>query len=1085
MRNDKKVRLLFLRFTRPDLPAFIRLHLQEQVKCLSHHFDVTVIDHPCDYRQLCDEYAPDLAIFESGVYVGKREVKNVFANPEIPKLGFIHCDAYCPTREYAISDMAAWGITTFFTISVSMAAYTPAIADHLFVWPNFVNPDLYHDYTVPKVIPVLFTGSQAIHYPWRNRINKIISQHYPSLQSPHFGWNEESVTARMLFGEQYARLISASCIAPTCGTIAEDVVRKHFEIPACNTCLVTQRTPAIEAAGFSDLANCVFAEDVDVVEKLDWLFQRPEELERITVAGRKLVESRHAMLNRDQIFQWYTLQKQLKPGKKIVQLGPFLPLTIVDQSSRIGNGNIMSGGIDRLLLKQGDEKLWSGNYDEAEKLYRRSLNYHEMPEPILRLAMCYLYRGNPIGAVDILSKQVQSVLEEGSEPDAVEWAYFIVALLCRGQLRDAVARANQFSSLRHEELDRVRAAVRVLSNEMVAITAERYNAGYRPSVHQLPSQTIDQWRESLRKMLIACRQTKAAAMLTRSAVILTSSEAAVRTSRDNLNSPFFELSNGVEGRGDNIKVAVQHEIGSVKIVDYKTRMRKWLRRHIKVRALRMLWTIESRAGYFLPYKWSSMSYAENALTVQTLLSSEFIRAGLLIGAASRVWLTEAFLAGMGENRNLPSIVCMNSSTPQFIELRKRLAMKTQVQFRDISEDSNLSEVKKGLIDVVAIDCSELGRSFERQKIPDAALIILDDITMKSGYDLFRALLADQHFILSVHEPSCFGGYAIFRKVINPNGAVPHGDGSVALERMDGPVVLACDEVYAMPLATTLRSITETNRSCWPLDFYVLSDGFSEAMRMKVLSSLPTGSASVRWVAVDLRLFGEFATLPHVSKMTYARLLIPYVFPDNVSRVLYLDADLLVLDDLGPLWETDLEGAAVGAVLDRWNLQFKQNEPGLEDVPRVRDYFNAGVLLIDLDRWREQRISEKALNYLSRHPRTPFSDQDALNVVCDGFWKKLNPRWNFQDHYETSLSDMRAEQKPSIVHFVMREKPWVATFPNLNTCFYDAFRSRTCFARTPLEKLQDILQGCWFRLKGILRRYMFLRVIWRNVIRPSR
>jgi hypothetical protein len=77
MSNPKKPRLLFLRFTRPDLPPFVHLHLQEQVMCLSQFFDVTVINRSCDYRQLCNIYKPDIAIFESGTYVGQRDVKNV------------------------------------------------------------------------------------------------------------------------------------------------------------------------------------------------------------------------------------------------------------------------------------------------------------------------------------------------------------------------------------------------------------------------------------------------------------------------------------------------------------------------------------------------------------------------------------------------------------------------------------------------------------------------------------------------------------------------------------------------------------------------------------------------------------------------------------------------------------------------------------------------------------------------------------------------------------------------------------------------------------------------------------------------
>lgn len=301
-------------------------------------------------------------------------------------------------------------------------------------------------------------------------------------------------------------------------------------------------------------------------------------------------------------------------------------------------------------------------------------------------------------------------------------------------------------------------------------------------------------------------------------------------------------------------------------------------------------------------------------------------------------------------------------------------------------------------------------------------------------------------------------------------------------QMSCPIVLACDEAYAMPLATTLRSIVEANPDAWPLNFHVLFDDFSESTQKKVLDSLPNESALIRWVPVDMGLFGELTTMSHISKMTFARFLIPRIFPDNVSRVLYLDADLLVLDDLRPLWETNLGGAVLGAVLDGLDWQIKYGKPGFEEflkkVPCVQHYFNAGVLLIDLERWRKELISEKALEYLTCHPQSPFADQDAINVACDGLWKKLDPRWNFHEHhYEKTIADMGPYDKPGIVHFVTSLKPWKPSSISLNATFYDTFRSRTCFARTPVDKLWDIFQSAWFRLKNILSQYAFLRVIW--------
>jgi lipopolysaccharide biosynthesis glycosyltransferase len=216
-------------------------------------------------------------------------------------------------------------------------------------------------------------------------------------------------------------------------------------------------------------------------------------------------------------------------------------------------------------------------------------------------------------------------------------------------------------------------------------------------------------------------------------------------------------------------------------------------------------------------------------------------------------------------------------------------------------------------------------------------------------------------------------------------------------------------------------------------------------------------------------------------MTYARLLIPYIFQKTVSRILYLDADILVLGDLRPLWSTDLHGAILGAVPDRWAERIKLREPGLESVPLVREYFNAGVLLVDLNRWRDEQVSEKALKYLARHPQSPFSDQDALNAVCDGYWARLNPRWNSQNHgTKNRLQEMSSEQRPIIVHFSSSAKPWKPDSLSPSAAFYDSYRNRTCFARTPLRRMLDTFRQWWLRAKPFLMQYSLFRAIHTTV-----
>ncbi len=509
--RGRKPRLLFLRSPRPELPLFVQRHLREHVACLEQHFDVVLVAGDCDYEAACETHRPDIAMFESGIYGGPRRISRTSKCPEIPKVGFCNSDAYCVSRSAFLSDMERWGVETFFTLSVAMAEYTPEIADRLFVWPNFVDSTLYRDYGLGKHIPVLFTGSQASHYPWRRQVKEALAPHYQSVTTPHGGWADARATGDMVEGRAYAELLNTAWVVPTCGTIAREVVRKHFEIPAARACLVAERTAGLEAAGFVDMENAVFAEPDDVVEKLRFLFANPEELRRITDAGFDLVHSHHTMAQRDQLLQWLTLHESARPGERIVQSGPFQALRLVPASDKAVNSHVVSRGLDRRPLCDGERLLTLGRYAEARGMFVRCLAYHFMPEPLLGLARCELYLGRAAAAIELLAEPIDRTFwgHFAVDPDPVEWAFLIRALLCLGDVRGAARLGEQFSHLAHAELVRIRHVTSALAGRKAEPSIHDDDSWRaRPSVHRLPEVGDAEWTDDLCTMLRACGQDR-------------------------------------------------------------------------------------------------------------------------------------------------------------------------------------------------------------------------------------------------------------------------------------------------------------------------------------------------------------------------------------------------------------------------------------------------------------------------------------------------------------------------------------------------------------------------------------------------
>jgi hypothetical protein len=481
--------------------------------------------------------------------------------------------------------MERWGIETFFSISVTTAEYTPGIAEKLFVWPNFIDSDICHDYGQLKVVPVLFNGSMISLYPWRQKVYKKVSERYPAMTFPHFGYENHSPL--MIHGEQYARTINTAWFVPSCGTVAKEIVRKHFEIPGCKSCLITERTPSLDAAGFVDMRNCVFADENDVLDKMNYLFKNEDELEQIITAGYDLVHSKHTLRQRDQIFQWFELYRQLKPNQKIVQAGPFELLRIVEVASGISNKHIISGGPCAVLLRRADEKLWVGHYDQAEALYLECLAFIGwMSEPKLKLTVLNLFQGKPDLALKWISEPIENTLGSYNylDPDPIEWAYFIIALLCKGDIHEAIIRANQFPSLCHPELDRIRWVVHFLQNEhQKHALSDSLLLRPRHSIHQLPQSGFVDWVKKLCLMLTACDQANIAEMLTD--LIFSTKDLSVKTNKNiqglgRANIFILTLRMRFTGKLNDL-FEVCHVpnrrtgLPSISAVDYLIRLSKW------------------------------------------------------------------------------------------------------------------------------------------------------------------------------------------------------------------------------------------------------------------------------------------------------------------------------------------------------------------------------------------------------------------------------------------------------------------------------------------------------------------------------
>lgn len=515
---SQKPKLLYIQYAYDgNLPRFLILHALEQVSCLRHFFDVTIVRQDCNYERICEIYAPDMVLIESGVNHAtcrRPRVTNKRACPHIPKAALHHADAFCNARAGLLCDLEEWDIDTIFAISTTAGEHNPVLRDKLLYWPVFVDPAVYRDYGQRKSIDLLVTGNANAFYPWRRTVIPQLARRFPSYVCPHPGYSPVGNVPNLLVGESYARLLNISRFVPACGTVAGEAVRKHFEVPACMSCLVTQRTPALEAAGFEDLINCIFVEENNAVEKIDSLLKRPEVLADIVRKGSELVNARHTLYARGQILAWYLLRHRQAAGDRIVQLNPYDMPILVRPRSEIDTLHVQSPGEHLKLLRTAYDSLKIGDAEAADTAFEDCMERMPwMPEPRLGRAVCALHKGHPARAWQYIAELIRFELDDyrAAEPDPVEWSYAIITMMCVGAWGRAALLAKRFPGLRHEHLN----MTRWLSDSFLGYTAQvpsSISIHSRSSVHAL-YRGKEAWVKEVGVMLSNCGQQAAAQWL--------------------------------------------------------------------------------------------------------------------------------------------------------------------------------------------------------------------------------------------------------------------------------------------------------------------------------------------------------------------------------------------------------------------------------------------------------------------------------------------------------------------------------------------------------------------------------------------
>lgn len=246
---------------------------------------------------------------------------------------------------------------------------------------------------------------------------------------------------------------------------------------------------------------------------------------------------------------------------------------------------------------------------------------------------------------------------------------------------------------------------------------------------------------------------------------------------------------------------------------------------------------------------------------------------------------------------------------------------------------------------------------------------------------------------------------------------------------------------------------------------------------------------ISFYKIDPTLFygfpmGEKYQSIHINSMaTYYRLYMTEILPKSIEKVLYLDGDLIVRHSIKPLWMLDIDKYYVAAVPDVFNNNTKHYNR--LQYAQSLGYFNAGVLLVNLKKWRENNVLESFIAYIKDNAkRLAAHDQDVMNYLFRNDKVFIDLKYNMQNDffYRTEYSCLswefdeqlhNAQKDPVIVHFTGLFKPWFKECNHPYKNEFDKYKSATQWKDVlDIRKLTHI-QGFKRKIKKILIRLSLL------------
>ena len=312
------------------------------------------------------------------------------------------------------------------------------------------------------------------------------------------------------------------------------------------------------------------------------------------------------------------------------------------------------------------------------------------------------------------------------------------------------------------------------------------------------------------------------------------------------------------------------------------------------------------------------------------------------------------------------------------------------------------------------------------------------------------------------------------------------------------IIYASNDGYAGFLGISMLSLLDNNKDLSRIRVFILAEQISPDNQAKLRQITEQYDREICFIDIERyreKMAFDINTSGY-NAITLSRLFLCSYLPSDVHRILYLDCDTIVSGSIAELETISMEGYPVAAVPE---LNMPVDKKAIIGHARHETYYNAGVLLVNMDLWREEQIEQIFLDYYrSMNGHLLYNDQDIINHCCKGriltlpYWYNLSTNLYYfhrfmvhklQPAYDVSDATLFKTKvaQPSVIHYMGDERPWIVGNKNRYRGFYLKYKAMSPFRDLPQIEGQRLYMFCYHTLNLITWICPWFRVAFSKFI----